>query len=60
MMCPDVGDQHGFLQLRADTLSAAEAESKDCQMKGAARATTRSSIRPPANGGLEIRVPVRE
>jgi hypothetical protein len=29
----DTGDQHGSLQLRADTLSAAGTESKDCQMR---------------------------
>ena len=30
---PDIGDQHGSLQSRADTLSAAGTESKDCQMR---------------------------
>ena len=33
MVRPDIGDQHGSLQSRSDTLSAAETESKDCQMK---------------------------
>jgi hypothetical protein len=33
MVRPDIGDQHGSLQSRSDTLSAAETESKDCQMR---------------------------